>query len=106
MKITNEALIEFLVCFIEGNPDNERMMEEAYRGTKKIWEKDEWIFVKDVEMCLKGINKTLSTSGFTCLADAGRFILSDADASVVQNTWVRERIIECRSSLAELRGDL
>jgi len=102
MNITNEALVEFLVCFIEGDADSERMMEEAYRGTKKIWEKEEWIFVKDVEMCLKGINKTLLTSGFTSLADAGRFILSGADVSVVQNTWVRERIIECRSFLREL----
>lgn len=105
MKISNEALIEFLICFIEGDSESERLMEDAYKGTKKIWEKREWIFVKDIEMCLKGINKTLSTSGFSSLSEAGRFILSDDDVSLVQDVWVRERVIECRNSLSELSGN-
>jgi hypothetical protein len=106
MKITNEALVEFLIRFIEGDSDSERMMEDAYKGTKKIWEKNEWIFVKDIEMCLKGIKKTLSTSGFSRLSEVGQFILSNNDLNSVQNVWVRERIKECRSSLAELGGNL
>lgn len=104
MNVTKEELVEFLVRFVQGDSESERMMEAAYKGTKKIWEKNEWIFVKDVEMCLKGINKILSDSGFANLRDVGRFILSDSDENLIKNDWVRDRVVECRNSLSELDG--
>ncbi len=102
MNITKEALVEFLVHFVQGDADSEKMMEAAYKGTPKVWEKSEWIFVKDIEMCLKGINKIINDSGFENLEEVGRFILSDSDEYLIRNPWVRERVVECRNSLAEL----
>ena len=51
---------------------------------------------------MKGINKTLSTSGFSSLLEVELFILSARDVIGMQNPWVRERVIECRRSLAVL----
>lgn len=106
MVISGTELVEFMVGFLAGDPESVRRMQDAYKGACKIWEQSEWIFIKDLEMCLKGINKVLTDSGFSSLSDVGNFILSDSDASAIKNAWVRNKIVECRCSLAELNKDI
>jgi hypothetical protein len=102
MRINKKDFVEFLIGFIGGDPECEKMMEAAYKRSQPIWEREEWIYVKDVEMSLKGINKTLETSGFSSLFEVGEFILGGKDEKSVENNWARERIADCRRSLSEL----
>ncbi|MGK0173906.1 MAG: hypothetical protein ACI9AT_000268 [Ulvibacter sp.] len=102
MRMKKKDLVEFLIGFIGGDSECAKKMEAAYKRSQPIWEREEWIYVKDVEMSLKGIHKTLETSGFSSLHQVGEFILSGKDEKSVENNWVRERIADCRRSLSEL----
>ncbi len=104
MIISRDHFIELVIGFLEGDEECARAMADAYTKKKPIWEKDEWIYVKDIEMCLKGIYKIHKKGGFDDFRSVKRLILDEEDRTEsISDCWIRERIRDCRTSLEGLR---
>lgn len=103
MTLSKSEFIDVLIGFVEGDEACVKVMEAAYTKKQPIWAKDEWIYVKDIEMSLKGIYKIYKRGDFENFRSVRDYILSSEDqTALVSDSWARDRLRDCRVSLENI----
>lgn len=100
--LNKRTLLELLWGVVIEDPAALAMRLDAAKSKNKYWASSEWIFIKDIEVRLKGMHKEMSRGNFDPNTDVVGLILSEKSAEQIADPWVSESIAVCRQSLNEL----
>ncbi|MBV2130507.1 hypothetical protein [Arsukibacterium indicum] len=103
MKISKTNLLDLLLDYIDGKSEAVKRISEAYKTKNTIWSNDEWIYVKDVEACLKSMKKIHQQGEFDQFVNVKQLLLDKkCQTDVIEDVWIKNRLLECRASLQSL----
>jgi hypothetical protein len=103
--MTKKDLISLFISFAEGDAEAVRTVSDAYSGKLKIWNADEWIYVKDVEKSIKGLYRLYKSNEFDDFPGLENYLINDVCAlEGVENDWARNRVLDCRHSLSNINS--
>jgi hypothetical protein len=101
--ISKTDFLDLILAVLNNDTIAVKRMELAHKRQDPIWENAEWIYVKDTEVCLKGLHKLHQDGKFNQFINIQQLIL-DANISLdeIDSDCIKSKIIDCRNNLMEL----
>lgn len=94
-------LLKMLWEVVNESPDALVVRLDAARNKNKYWKADEWIYIKDTEVSLKMLKKTMDEKNISLATDISQLILDGmGEERFLGDGWALEKIYSCRENMS------
>lgn len=98
--IPKRELLDMLWGVVNEDPAAIALRTDAAKQKDKYWRSDEWIYIKDIEVSLKSINRAIMEKSVSLPVSIQDLIFSGlGEDQFSENKWVLQKINDCRENM-------